>query len=164
MSNKMSEKLVVATVSAPKSRKRMRAVYGFALIIFGSLLVVSGVISARDDRQKLIAPKGAIAIEIAHTESERATGLMNRREMDKDSGMLFIFDSGNAKCFWMKDTFIPLDMVWLDDSKKVVFVHSSAEPNSETPICPDVTATYVLEVNAGRAEELGLSIGAQAHF
>ncbi len=112
----------------------------------------------------LVAPLGTISLEYAKTASERETGLMNRQKLDDNTGMLFVFDRGEANCFWMKDTFMPLDMIWLDHTKKVVFVHQNAVPQSETSLCPDAPATYVLEVNAGQADKLGLVVGAQADF
>lgn len=138
--------------------------FGFILIVAGIVIIVGAIFSMQSDDRHLIAPKGTIKIELAKTEIERESGLMNRRKMDKDAGMLFVFDEGDANCFWMKNTYIPLDMIWLDANKKVVFVHRNATPLSEVSLCPDKTATFVLEVNAGQADVLGLSLGAQVQF
>lgn len=101
-------------------------------------------------------------VELARTQAERETGLMNRKKLGKNSGMLFIFDTEGIYPFWMKNTLIPLDMVWIDANKKVVFIKENAEPcqGSVCPsISPDAKAKYVLEINAGIVKNTGLKIG-----
>ena len=87
---------------------------------------------------------------------------MYRTELDKDKGMLFIFDKEGIYPFWMKNTLIPLDMIWIDSSNKVVFISQNVQP-CKSLICPVIipsaSAKYVLEINAGICEELGLKIG-----
>ena len=106
-------------------------------------------------------------VEVARTKSELMRGLQLRDSLDKDKGMLFIFPSTQRQSFWMKDTFIPLDIIWLDRRKKIVFIIPNILP-CETERCPvytpDSDASYVLEVNAGVAAEFGLRVGDQAVF
>ena len=101
-------------------------------------------------------------VEIAKTDAEREQGLMNRNELDKNKGMLFIFDKEGNYPFWMKNTLIPLDMIWLDANQKVVFIKDGAQP-CKTLICPVIipsgNAQYVLEINSGVAKNLGIKIG-----
>ncbi len=108
-----------------------------------------------------------IKVEVAKTQEERAKGLQFRRSMGRDEGMLFIFSASVRQSFWMKDTFIPLDIIWLDGRKRIVFMIPYILP-CETEKCPvytpDTDAKYVLEVNAGVAAELGLGVGDQAIF
>jgi len=110
---------------------------------------------------------GCIHIEIARTPQERAKGLQNRRHLSKDRGMLFIFPKSEKHHFWMKDTFIALDIVWIDESKRIVTIISNILP-CETEQCPVYTpskdALYVLEVNSGVTIELGLKVGDHAIF
>ena len=142
-----------------------KLLFGFVLVAIGSVILLSGIRGLLDNRQKLVTPGGVILIEKAVTKEERRIGLSNRQKLEKDAGMLFVFDGDlDIHCFWMKDTFIPLDMVWLDKDKKVVFVHENAEVKSEKSICPDKGASYVLEVNAGQADKLGLDIGVTVKF
>ena len=106
--------------------------------------------------------QNCFSIELAKTNAEREQGLMNRKELDKNSGMLFIFDSDSIYPFWMKNTLIPLDMIWLDDNSKVVFVAQNVQP-CKTFICPITTppvkAKYVLEINGGVSKILGIKVG-----
>lgn len=100
-------------------------------------------------------------IEIADTESKREYGLMNRTSLSGQSGMLFVFDHADTYAFWMKNTKIPLDMIWLDHDGRVVDVQT-AVPCTSDP-CPVYTPAhsglYVLELNAGSAHAIGLITG-----
>ncbi len=93
-------------------------------------------------------------IEIADTPEERARGLMFRRELADDVGMLFIFDQEEEQSFWMKDTYIPLDIIFFDSNKKFVSVQQDAQPCINQGFnCPSYPSNgkikYVLEVRAG---------------
>lgn len=104
-----------------------------------------------------------ISLEIAKTEKEREYGLMNRRSMPQHHGMLFIFEEPEILSFWMKNTLIPLDMIFLNDNK-VVAIFSYVPPcKKETNPCPsygpDVPADQVIELNAGMAEKLQIADG-----
>ena len=108
-----------------------------------------------------------IKVEVVQTQKERARGLQFRKSLGKNEGMLFIFPSSHRQSFWMKDTFISLDIIWLNRRKRIVFITPNVLP-CETDQCPVYTpateASYVLEVNAGVTTELGLEVGNQAIF
>lgn len=132
---------------------------GGALIIFGLLAVISGVTSLLDNKQRLIAPKGVITVEVVDTPEARRTGLSNRETLAGDRGMLFVFDNESQEnCIWMKDMRFALDIVWLDSNKTVIHRELNATPESypDQSFCPDKPAKYVLEINSGRADELGI--------
>ena len=101
-------------------------------------------------------------VELAQTADEQALGLMFREEMADDHGMLFIFPVESMRSFWMKNTRIPLDIFYFDADLKLVSVSKNAKP-CKTRRCPtypsDGPARYVLELNAGKAEELGARPG-----
>lgn len=104
-----------------------------------------------------------IAIEIAKTSQERAKGLSNRESLDKDSGMLFVFDN-ERPTFWMKDTLIPLDIIWINDGL-IIKIDENVQPEPNTADsnlkryqAPDIT-DYVLEVNAGFSKENNIKVG-----
>lgn len=100
-------------------------------------------------------------VELADTAESRAQGLMHRKEMAPEAGMLFIYEGPRQAAFWMKNTFIPLDILFLDRAGVVTYVHPQAIPHDETPIFGGNAVNYVLEINAGLAAELGLAAGAQ---
>ena len=101
-------------------------------------------------------------VESAKTQAQIEKGLMNRNELGKDNGMLFVFSKEGIYPFWMKSTLIPLDMIWINGDSKVVFIGQNVQP-CKSLICPSVvptvTAKYVLEVNAGLCQQMGLKVG-----
>lgn len=102
------------------------------------------------------------SIEIAEDDASRAHGLMDRTHMDADHGMLFVFQNDAPRAFWMKNTKIPLDMLYFDADLKLVSVQHNVPPCTADP-CPAYSsgapARYVLELNAGQAEKLGVVSG-----
>lgn len=99
------------------------------------------------------------AVEIADDPAERARGLMHVPQMPLMSGMLFIYDAPHAASFWMRNTLIPLDMIFVDQKGEIRTIHSMARPHDETPIFGGTDIQYVLEINGGLAERLGLRVG-----
>lgn len=101
-------------------------------------------------------------IEIAADDASRAHGLMDRTKMDADHGMLFVFEDDAPRAFWMKNTKIPLDMLFFDADAKLVSVQHNVPPCVADPCAgysSGAPARYVLELNAGQANELGLTPG-----
>jgi uncharacterized membrane protein (UPF0127 family) len=98
-------------------------------------------------------------IEVATTDQERALGLMFRRSLPENSGMLFIYDPPQPATMWMKNTLIPLDMVFISAEGKVHRIESNTEPFSTTVIPSEGEVVGVLELNAGEADKIGLKRG-----
>ncbi len=100
-------------------------------------------------------------VEIADTPEERAEGLMFRESLEPDKGMLFVFGQESEYGFWMKNTIIPLDIIWINSDGEVVFISKETRPCDESCpfIRPDRKAKYVLELNAGVSDEIVLGIG-----
>jgi len=106
-------------------------------------------------------------VELAITIEEMARGLMSREKLEENKGMLFIYEKEQIHGFWMKDTLIPLDIIWLNKNKEVVFIKKNAEPCGNLiciPTIPPQKAQYVLEINAGLADKINLNIGEQLIF
>jgi uncharacterized membrane protein (UPF0127 family) len=99
------------------------------------------------------------SVEVMRDDNQRARGLMYRRSMPKDRGMLFDFKREEPVSMWMKNTYLPLDMVFIDRSGRVVNVAENAEPLSERIIPSGAPVLAVLELNAGVAREIGLKVG-----
>lgn len=97
--------------------------------------------------------------EIAETVRERSLGLMFREEMAADRGMLFIFDGEGERYFWMKNTPLPLDIIYIGSSGTIVSIAADTVPYSEKSIPSGAPAQFVLELNAGTAAKLGISVG-----
>lgn len=103
----------------------------------------------------------SFAVEVADDGEERAQGLMFRTELPAASGMLFVYDGPGRRQFWMKNTLIPLDMIFADATGTVTRVHADAVPGDVTPIDGGEGVQFVLEINAGLAAKLGLVPGSQ---
>ena len=98
-------------------------------------------------------------IEVMVTNQERALGLMFRRSLPENSGMLFIYDPPQPATMWMKNTLIPLDMVFISADGRVHRIEENAEPFSEALIPSDGDIVAVLELNGGEADNIGLKRG-----
>jgi uncharacterized membrane protein (UPF0127 family) len=105
--------------------------------------------------------KARFAVEVADDFEERARGLMFRENMARFSGMLFVYPAPAKVAFWMKNTLIPLDMVFLDETGTVVSIHEQAVPGDLTPIPGGDNILAVLEVNGGLVRKLGIPLGAR---
>ena len=100
-------------------------------------------------------------VEVMDTEAGREKGLMFRQSMPKFSGMLFVYEEPQPVAFWMKNTLIPLDMLFFDGEGKLVRIKSQAQPLDETPVVGGNDIQYVLEINGGLAATLGIESGAE---
>ncbi len=101
-------------------------------------------------------------IELALTPEEQTRGLMLRQDLAEDAGMLFVFGDESETSFWMKNTLIPLDIVWISSGKKIVYIKNNAQPCGDgycPLIAPDAPAQYVLEVNAGQMQKIDAAVG-----
>jgi|SRR5690606_35684515 len=98
-------------------------------------------------------------IEIADTDFDIQTGLMYRSSMKNNQGMLFVFDDVTERSFYMKNTQIPLDIIYIDEHKSIVSFQKNAKPFDESSLPSNAPAKYVLEVNAGLVDSWPISVG-----
>ncbi len=108
--------------------------------------------------------RAELDIEIADTDYETQTGLMYRREMEDRQGMLFVFSEEALHSFYMKNTLLALDILFIDKDLKVATIHPNAQPLDEGGIPSQVPVQYVLEVKAGLAERWGVQPGDRIEF
>jgi len=135
-----------------------------AATVFFSSLVSLASLAAQQPRYASVdfPDRTHVRAELATTEAERELGLMKRTSLGDLDGMLFVFDAPGLHAFWMKDTLISLDMLWIDANGKVVSVAESVPPckTAECPTYPPrAAASYVLEVNAGFARKHAVRVG-----
>jgi uncharacterized membrane protein (UPF0127 family) len=105
-----------------------------------------------------------VRVEVARSDPERQKGLMFRTELGRDRGMLFVFEQVADHTFWMRNTFIPLDMIFVGDDRAVVGVVANAEPRTETARTVRKPSRYVVEVAGGEAAAHGVAPGTRATF
>ena len=104
----------------------------------------------------------SFTLEKAVTPQEKSRGLMFRDMMPEDHGMIFIFDEKAEQSFWMKNTLIPLDIIFIDENKKIVDIKNNVQPCKHDPCVTYISsqpALYVIELNGGTTEKVGLKIG-----
>ena len=105
--------------------------------------------------------QASFSVEIADDPAERAEGLMHRPSLPSGAGMLFVYERVGAPSFWMRNTLIPLDMIFLRPDGVVQHVHDRAIPGDETPISGGDGVLAVLEINGGLAEAMGIGPGSE---
>jgi uncharacterized membrane protein (UPF0127 family) len=105
------------------------------------------------------ATLSSIEIEKADNDMEREFGLMYRRSMGENQGMLFLFDESTQQGFWMKNTYIPLDIMFVDENNIITTIHENATPQSEKTLFSKGNAKYVVEVVGGFVKKHGVKVG-----
>lgn len=105
-----------------------------------------------------------VNVEIADDDDKRRLGLMNRKALPENSGMLFIFEGEAQRSFWMKDTFVSLDMIFVSKEGEIVYIERGTTPLSMEPVSPANPASAVLEVNAGWCERNGVNAGDKVNY
>ncbi len=126
------------------------------------LLALLPLAACADDGRLLIQSKNgehAFSVEVVDTPEGRAKGLMFRTELGPDAGMLFDFKENREVSFWMRNTLIPLDMIFITQEGLIANIHVNAIPQDPTGIPSDGPVMYVLEIPGGRSVELGLAPG-----
>lgn len=141
--------VAVAGNAAPPSQSSEAAGSATPRPALGTAWVVFGT---ETDADTVIA-------EVARTAGERSQGLMFREELAENAGMLFVFQDVTARAFWMVDTYIPLDIAYMDPSFRIIDIQPM-EPESEALVESAGPAQYALEVNRGWFEEHGVTVGA----
>ena len=135
---------------------------------FGHLVIFSGIVlfwmlSACNGHvtPEVCFENNCYSVEIADTQEKRVEGLMHRESMASSWGMLFVFDAEENHSFWMKNTIIPLDIIWIDATGAVVHIEENTAPYSLQSLQPEHPAKYVLELNAGEVQLSQIRLGDQ---
>jgi uncharacterized membrane protein (UPF0127 family) len=131
--------------------------------LFLNLLAGAGFAACAPEAVDLRGPWGQMrfTVELADTPAERSQGLMYRESLPRSAGMLFVYDRPQRATFWMKNTLIPLDMIFIDHRGMVRYVHHMAVPGDLTTIDGGTGIRAVLEINGGQARQLGVTVGTE---
>ena len=144
--------------------KRARQARRAALLIPTLIAFIAlPTVACEPGRIEILTSDGSqsFTIEIADDPAEQALGLMFRPSMASDAGMLFVFDPPRPASFWMRNTMIPLDMLFIDDTGRVESIAVRMDTYSTRSSSSDGAVRAVLEINGGLSEELGIAPGAQ---
>lgn len=143
-----------------------KSVFGLFFLVLASAFSLSAF--AQNDRAELPVEELTVTngetrhlfqVEVASTDIQRARGLMFREEMAEDHGMLFVFENEGERFFWMKNTPLPLDIIYISEAGRIVSIAAATVPFSENVIPSGHPARFVLELNAGLSEKLGITVG-----
>ena len=135
---------------------------GLALVGGRPAHASEGPIAFPEGELTIVTAEGArhtFRVEMARTPSQHRRGLMYRRELAKDHGMLFLYDPVRAVSMWMKNTYIPLDMLFIKPSGRIARIHERAVPETTTPIPSGGPVKAVLELRGGTADRLDIETG-----
>ena len=134
---------------------------GAALGLIASLVAGQGI-ACPEDQIDIRTPAGVstYSIEIADDAAERAQGLMFRESMARDHGMYFVYPTGREVAFWMKNTPLPLDIIYINERGIICSIAADTTPYSEKALPSGCAAQTVLELNAGEAKAAGIRVGA----
>lgn len=102
----------------------------------------------------------AYILEVASTDAQRSTGLSGRKSLAEDGGMLFLFLDNDKHCFWMKDTFVSLDMIWLNAQNAVTNIYENVTPETyPQAFCSNEDGRFGIELSAGSVQKNGIQVG-----
>ena len=135
----------------------------FFFTVFLLAIIIILILCSPEKQSQACFKERCFNIELAVTDEERNQGLMFREYLAFNEAMLFVFPEEGEYPFWMKNTLIPLDIIWINQEKEVVFIRENLQPCEDEYSCPlvrpDKNAKYVLEVNEGIVEKTGLEVG-----
>jgi hypothetical protein len=132
----------------------------FVLISLLVLLILSGIFYYYKTRAIVTINGREFRVSVARTEGQRAKGLMYRNKMNENAGMLFVFSVSDIYTIWMKNTYIPLDVIWISDNHIVDMARLDAQSKDKIPQYTSAQkANYVLELNAGITQKYNIKIG-----
>jgi uncharacterized membrane protein (UPF0127 family) len=148
--------------------RRLVGLLALTLLLAVPLVSACGGGEGDDTPQVVLRPEGQpevrVRVELARTGQELSRGLMYRESLDADAGMLFLYQEEGILVFWMKNTLIPLDMIFIGADLTVAGVVENAEPQTETLRQVGKPSQYVLEVNGGFAAAHGITAGTPVEF
>jgi hypothetical protein len=149
----------------------MKIFQSLLVLSFVSLFLFSGCTWFGNGEKQIVfkteSGTNTYKVEVADEKEERNLGLMNRESLDENKGMIFIYEEEIKPAFWMKNTLIPLDMIFMDKDFKVVDYFVNVPPCKEDPCAhyiPNNNSQYIVELNAGQVGKMGLQRGDMAEY
>lgn len=165
MLNETQSKNTEKTKSAPKNS------YIFWVVILSTLLAliavgyIFGIKKLNFGCSLRLENKACVGLEQVTEPKDRAIGLAKYDSLPEDRGMLFVFDQPNQACIWMKDMKFSIDIIWLNENKKVIKIERNVAPETyPESFCPEGSAKYVIELSNGVADKANISIGQQINI
>jgi uncharacterized protein len=168
--------------NASKEQKSYNSLYKIVVIIlvlaFAAFLLTNNFLSSKKNNSEFTFKKDGVLtfsdstgnskakidIQIANTDFDRQLGLMFRKSMSENQGMLFIFPQESVQSFWMRNTYIPLDMIFINAAKKIITIRKNTKTLSDQSYKSTVPAKYVIEVDAGFSDKFNIRVGDRVNW
>lgn len=163
----MLSKMQRAVVVKIKLVRKLSVPIIVAVSLLGILIVMSIVSLVKEANKdcNLYLGEECFLVERVDTDENRQQGLSGRKSIARNQAMLFSFEDNDKHCFWMKDMHFSIDMMWLDEQKKIVHIEETVSPDTyPKTFCPSESARYVIEVKAGTSSRLDLEVGQALSF
>lgn len=144
---------------------KQRILVAFMIVVFIGMR--AGLPSQSLEAGQVCLKNICFSVEIATTQSQIEYGLMNRTHLDSNKGMLFVFEKEGNYPFWMKNTLIPLDIIWINSNQSIVYIKKNAQPCTQDycqSIDPGKNARYVLEMNSDLSDKYDINVGDKANI
>lgn len=159
----MSKSMLNSAIEKIKLERKSAIRFGLVAVCVLMLLLPFFVQSQKTTKLSIGARQ--YYLDVASDEATMQKGLSGRKTMASDHGMLFVFAKTGNHCFWMKDMNFPIDIIWLDDDKSIVYIETDVSPSTyPSSFCPGKPARYVIELLAGEAVSTGMSLGQKLKF
>jgi uncharacterized membrane protein (UPF0127 family) len=130
----------------------------FVKFLFGAMVLITSNAYADLDKVKIIIGSKVLIVESAETQEDEAQGLMNRKSLGQNEGMMFLFEEGSLPCFWMKNTLIPLSIAFVDRDNVIVKIEDM-QPETENEHCSGKPVVFAIEVNQGWFKNNNINVG-----
>lgn len=156
---------IIETIISKQREKPLsrHGVFVIVLVVAGLCFPLSGFCRGDVKSVGIIRDNGkercSFFVEVVSTPETVAMGLMHRKSLKARHGMLFVFESDEMHHFWMKNTLISLDMIFIDSGRRIAHIHRKAKPLDTTSISSQRPVRYVLEINGGEADECRMQVG-----
>ncbi|PLS80582.1 hypothetical protein CYG49_04920 [Candidatus Saccharibacteria bacterium] len=141
------------------------ATFAILFVAVVSILMFSLSLGTPKPTERAVINNRSIALDVADTADEREKGLSGTAQLQSNRGLLFVFEDTGYWSFWMKDMNYSIDIIWFNESRRVIHLEEKVSPNTyPRQFVPNTPAKYVLEIPAGRAKEYDIKLGDQATF
>lgn len=176
--NNQIKKTVKESAKTKKNNQIFKIVIIVLIVAFAAFMIINNILPGKKSDNEFIFKKDGVLtfldttghtmtkidIQIANTDFDRQLGLMFRKSMSKNRGMLFIFPQESVQSFWMRNTYISLDMIFVNAAKQIITIHKNTKTLSDQSYRSTGLAKYVIEVDAGFSDKFDIKVGDKVNW
>ena len=176
--NNQIKKTVKESAKANKNNQIIKIAIIVLIVAFAAFMILNNLLSGKKSDNEFMFKKDGVLtfldstsntitkidIQIANTDFDRQLGLMFRKSMPESQGMLFVFPQQSVQSFWMRNTYISLDMIFVNADKKIITIHKHTKTLSDQSYRSTGPAKYVIEVDAGFSDKFNIKVGDKVNW